>query len=204
MIKILSDKKLYAKIESEKEKLIFPLIIEKGDLVEMKIVRNVFSRKDGKKIDRIETYAKIRVEKINIDKLRIIGRIEELCNERVSKGFHGEDIDIGSELFIEKKSFNEEILRILEKIDKIRMEKIKNFEEIINKNQNRFFSEKKKVEEFLEFGMVEKLFVCKEKFYENLNKIKKALEKNAEIIIVDNKDFCEKIKIAVLLRFAIY
>ncbi|MFH7903284.1 MAG: hypothetical protein QXQ19_02350 [Candidatus Aenigmatarchaeota archaeon] len=201
MIKIISDKKIYAKIENEIEKLILPLIIESKDLIETKIVRNIFSRKDGKKIDRVECFAKIRVEKVNLDKMRIIGKIEDVSNERVSKGYHGENIEEGKEFVIEKEKLNEKTILLIEKIKKIRLEENFNFNKLIMENHEKFLISFDSIKEYLEYGMIKILFICIKEFFNFFDIIYKALEKNSEIVIIKNSEFCKKLKIAALLRF---
>ncbi|MEM5829898.1 MAG: hypothetical protein QXL82_00040 [Candidatus Aenigmatarchaeota archaeon] len=204
MIKLLNSDKIYVKVENEIEKFLTLLIIEKFDLVEMKIIRNVYSKKDGKFLDRIEAFAKIRIEKVSFEKSRIVGKIEEVSSERLDKGHHGENIDIGKELVITKKSgVNESIKLILEKIRNFEIGKMNEIKEIVSKASSRFITDKNKIEEYLEYGIIERLYVCKENFFEFLQKIIKALNQNAKIVLLSEKEFCEKMKIAALLRFEI-
>lgn len=203
MINVLSDNKIKIKIENEIEKMILPLILEIGDIIETRIVRNVFSKKNGKKIDRIETLAKIIVRKINLEKMRIIGKIESASSEKIDKGFHGENIEIGKEFQIEKRKNISSIEEFLKKINKFKIIENKNLKKIIEENQKRIIFNSKNIEEHLEYGLLEKIIICKKYFYTFLKEIKRALEKNTEILLFDEIEFCEKIKILGILRFEI-
>lgn len=205
MIKIFSENEIYIEVENEIEKLLVPLIIEKGDLVEMLIVRNIFSKKEKKILDRKQVFASIRVEKVDKEKFRIIGKIEKVSDDRVSKGFHGENIELGKEIKINKKNKLSEISKLfLNKLENFKMDKLENIKKLISENQDKFISEINKIEENLKYGLIEKLFVCNKNFYDFLEKIKIALEKNSEIIILKDREFCEKLKIFALLRFKVY
>jgi stalled ribosome rescue protein Dom34 len=189
--------RIIAKIESEEELFLIGLLIEPKDFVEMKIVRNVFSFSNGKKkkIDRIETFAKIFVEKIKylkeINCLRLKGKIIETEKE-VTKGYHGENIKVGSEIIIEKEKI-EEIF-----IERKNLLKVKNIGKEILKNEKIVLEN---VEESIEYGLIEFLIICYELFFEKKELIKKCFEKRTKVIITKDKEFCEKIKIVGLRRF---
>ena len=200
MIKILNNK-IYCRIDNELELLILPLLLERFDRIEMKIVRNIYSKKDGKFLDRVETYAKIIVEKVNLEKMRVIGKIEEVANDRVQKGFHGEDLKIGKEIIIEKKNLREEVRLILEKMNSFEFLKNFNLNKVLSESPSKFVTDLNKVDESIEYGIIEKLIICKEEFFNNLDRILKALKKGAKILIISDGDFCKKIKIASILRF---
>jgi len=200
MIKILNNK-IYFRIDNELELMLLPLILERFDRIEMKIVRNIYSKKDGKFLDRVETNAKIVVEKVNLEKMRVIGKIEEVANDRVQKGFHGEDLKIGKEMIIEKKNLKEEVKLILEKINSFEFSKTFNLNRVLSENSSKFVTDLKKIDESIEYGIIEKLIVCREEFFNNLERVLKALKKGAKIVIVDNEEFCKNIRIASILRF---
>ncbi|MFH7903589.1 MAG: hypothetical protein QW409_01370 [Candidatus Aenigmatarchaeota archaeon] len=203
MIKLLNSDKIYVKVENEIEKFLTLFLINRFDVVEMKIIRNVYSKKDGKFLDRIEAFAKIRIEKVNFEKGRIVGKIEEVSSERLDKGHHGENIEIGKELIINKNKVDENSKLILEKLRNFEFGKSEEIKIHIFQNSKRFVTDKDKIDEYLEYGIVEKLYICKHIFIDLFDKIVKALKQNSKIALIDDKEFCEKMKIAALLRFEI-
>jgi hypothetical protein len=189
--------RIYAKIEKHEEIFLLGIILEPKDVVEMKIVRNIFSFSEGrkKKIDRVETFAKISVESVKYLKelncLRIKGKIIE-AEKNVTKGYHGENIGIGKELIIEKEKIDDIFIKRKELIE------LKNVgTEILNKEKVVL----ENVEENLEYGLLESIIMCFELFFKRKDIIKKCFEKKTKIIITKNREFCEKIKIAGLRRF---
>ncbi|MEM5828188.1 MAG: hypothetical protein QW197_01645 [Candidatus Aenigmatarchaeota archaeon] len=203
MIKLLNSDKIYVKVENEIEKFLTLFLINRFDVVEMKIIRNVYSKKDGKFLDRIEAFAKIRIEKVNFEKGRIVGKIEEVSSERLDKGHHGENIEIGKELIINKNKVDEKSKLILEKLRNFEFGKAEEIKIHIFQNSKRFVTDKDKIDEYLEYGIVEKLYICKHMFIDSFDKIIKALKQNSKIALIDDKEFCDKMKIAALLRFEI-
>ncbi|MEM0480828.1 MAG: hypothetical protein QXQ14_01420 [Candidatus Aenigmatarchaeota archaeon] len=193
---IVEKNEILAIVEKEKELFLLGIIIEPKDEVEMKIIRNIFSYSSGtkKKIDRIETLAKIKVESVKYIKetgfLRIKGKILEVEKE-VTKGYHAENIKIGTKLKIFKENLDN-VKLILERKDLIKVENIKvDFNKLEIQN----------LEELAEFGILESLFICFELFFEKKELIKTCLAKKTKVIINKDKEFCEKIKLAGRRRF---
>ena len=194
---VVEKNRIFVKVENEEELFLLALIINPKDVVEMKIVRNIFSFSEGrkKKIDRIETFAKIVVESLKylkeINCLRLKGKILE-TEKNVTKGYHGENISIGSSLTIEKERIEKFFIerKDLIKVKDVGNEILKN-EKIVLEN----------IEENVEYGLIESLIICYELFFEKKELIKKCFEKKTKIIITKNREFCEKIKIAGLRRF---
>jgi len=193
-------------------------ILQKGDIITAKTIRNVFVWKNGKKVKvgRKEGIVDLKIEKITLDSMKKAIRVKGVIvdgPEDFERGYHSIDVRIGDRIKIKKKEWSNRI----EKLSRLFSERniTTNYSEYLSKFFEHFNKDDglvaygNDVKEVVAYGIVKFLIVPDDVLFDEsiIELVSEALSKGSKIVLVDvnseeGRKFKKNFGLAALLRFS--
>lgn len=193
-------------------------ILERGDILTIKTVRNIFVWKNGRKVKvgRKEGIIDLKVEKVSLDKSKNSIRVKGVIvngPEEFERGYHSVDITIGKKVRIRKNRWDEKI----ERLSKLFSEKnittdyrkyLEEFFSHFNKNDG-MVSYGNDVKEISTYGIIKAILIPDDNLFDEkvISLVDNVVKRGGVVVLVPVKTeeglkFKKNFGLAALLRFS--